>query len=361
MDLDAQYRSIQEEIDQTIFRVIHSYQFINGPEVKLFEQNFAKAQEVQYCLGLASGTAALHLAYEVLGLGVGDEVLVPSMTFIATAEPLRQIGAVPVFVDIDPQSFNLSINDLEKRITDKTKAIVAVHLHGNPCDMEAIMEIARKYKLKVIEDCAQSHLAEYKGKKVGNFGNIATFSFYPGKNLGAYGDAGALVTNNKDYFEKAALLYNHGRKEKYFHETEGYNYRLDTLQAAVLDVKLKHLAEWTDKRIEVALYYTERLKNLPLILPEISSDKKHVFHIFAIASNKREIIINKLRDNNIAYGIHYPLPLHLQKAYKGLGYKQGDLPVSERLSQQFISLPMYSELSFKAVDKVCDIIESCLI
>lgn len=349
MDLDVQYKSIQEEIDEAIFKVIKSYKFLNGSNISSFEKSFAEAQEISYCLGCSSGTSALHIAYEVIGLQPGDEVIVPSMTFIATSEPLRQVGAIPKFIDIDPISYNIDVTKIEQAITKKTKAIVAVHLHGNPCNMEEIVRIAKKYNLKVVEDCAQAHLSEYNNKKVGSFGDISTFSFYPGKNLGAYGDAGAIVTNNKKYYEKAKILINHGRDKKYIHDIEGYNYRMDTIQAAVLEVKLKHLDEWTKKRIEIAKYYNKLLSDIEVTLPEINKIKKHVFHIYAICTPKRDKVIEALKQKHISYGIHYPLPLHLQPAYKHLNYHEGDLPVSEKLSKKFLSLPMYAELPFESI------------
>jgi len=356
MDLETQYRKIQSEIDTAIFNVIHGYKFINGPEVAIFEQNFARAQNLKYMLGLASGTAALHLAYEILGLRPGDEVIVPTMTFIATAETLRQVGAKPVFADIDPVSYNIDCDSVARLITPKTKAIVVVHLHGNPCEMDLIVSIAQKYGLKIIEDCAQAHLAEYKGRKVGTFGDVATFSFYPGKNLGAFGDAGALGTNDAALYERAQLLANHGRREKYIHQTEGYNYRLDSLQAAVLDVKLRHLPQWTSQRIDIAKQYQHLLEKLPITLPEMSLDKKHVYHIYAVVTDRRQELIDALKVHKIAFGIHYPLALHLQPAYAYLKYKQGDLPVSERLSDQFLSLPMYAELAEDDIEKICQVI-----
>ncbi len=358
MDLETQYRKIQSEIDAAIFNVIHGYKFINGPEVGIFEKNFAKAQHLKYMLGLASGTAALHLAYEVLGIRPGDEVIVPTMTFIATAETLRQVGARPVFADIDPASYNIDCDSLASLITPKTRAIVVVHLHGNPCEMDRIVGLAKKYDLKIIEDCAQAHLAEYKGQKVGTFGDIATFSFYPGKNLGAYGDAGALGTNDAALYERARLLANHGRQEKYIHQIEGYNYRLDSLQAAILDVKLRYLLQWTDQRINIAKKYWSLLNHLPISLPEMNPNKKHVYHIYAIVTDRRQKLIDALKAHKISFGIHYPLSLHLQPAYAHLQYKQGDLPVSERLSDQFLSLPMYAELATNDIEKISYVVSS---
>lgn len=360
MDLDIQYRNIQKEIDEAIFKVIHSYKFINGPEVGIFEKNFAELQDVQYCVGTSSGTSALHLAYETVGLKPGDEVIVPTMTFIASVEPLKQLGVIPVFVDIDAKTFNIDPEKIENSITQKTRALVAVHLHGNPCEMDALNTIANKYNLKIIEDCAQAHISEYHGNKVGNFSDIATFSFYPGKNLGAYGDAGAVVTNNIEYYKKLKMLNNHGRTDKYLHEIQGYNYRLDTLQAAILNVKIKHLSQWTNQRINHAKQYIDKLINLPVQVPELTSNCKHVFHIFAIAVDNREKIINELKNQHISYGIHYPIPLHLQPVYKNLGYKKGDLPVSEDLADKFISLPMFAEILEENIDFVCNVIEDAL-
>jgi dTDP-4-amino-4,6-dideoxygalactose transaminase len=360
MDLNAQYQAIKNELDEAIIKVIRSYNFINGPEVEDFERRFAEIQDVDYCVGTSSGTTALHLAYELIGLQPGDEVIVTTMTFIATTEPLRQLGAKPVFVDINPLSYNMDENKIEELITSKTRAIVVVHLHGNPCEMDVIKKIAGKYNLKLVEDCAQAHLSEYKSKKVGNFGDIATFSFYPGKNLGAYGDAGAIVTNNEEYSRQARQLVNHGRKEKYLHEIEGYNYRLDTLQAAILNVKLKYLQDWTETRISHAKMYSQILNHADIRLPEFREDKKHVFHIFAVASKYRERIQNVLRNNKIASGIHYPIPLHLQPAYRHLNYGKGDLVIAEQLADEFLSLPLYPEMQTEDIEKISELIKKTI-
>jgi dTDP-4-amino-4,6-dideoxygalactose transaminase len=361
MDLDAQYKMIQEEMDDAIFRVIRSYKFINGPDVAQFERDFAVAHDVKHCIGCSSGTSALHLAYEAIGLEAGDEVIVPTMTFIATVEPLRQVGAVPVFVDSNKVSYNIDPDKIEVAITEKTKAIVVVHLHGNPCEMDKIMKIANQYNLKVVEDCAQAHLAEYNGQKIGTFGDVATFSFYPGKNLGAYGDAGAVITNSTEYCQKIRQLVNHGRKEKYFHDIEGYNYRMDTLQAAILNVKLKYLESWTKQRIELAKSYINELQDCEIVLPMAVENGRHVFHVFAMLVKNREEIINKLKSNHIAYGIHYPVPLHMQPAYKHLGYQEGEFPVAEELASKFLSLPLYAELPEFQVKRISEIVRSGLV
>jgi dTDP-4-amino-4,6-dideoxygalactose transaminase len=357
MDLNAQYQSIKKEMDETIRGVIRSYKFINGPDVEVFEKEFAKKQEVRYCVGTSSGTSALHLAFELIGLQPGDEVIVTSMTFIATTEPLRQLGAIPVFIDINPKSYNMDEKKIEDAVTAKTKAIIAVHLHGNPCEMQRIKTIAEKYNLKIVEDCAQAHLAEYQGTKVGNFGDVSTFSFYPGKNLGAYGDAGALAMNDESYYTHAKQLVNHGRSEKYLHEVEGYNYRLDTLQAAILNVKLKYLDQWTDLRINHAKLYLTILGDSEISLPELSEDKKHVFHIFSIAAKNRDKIQGLLKQHAIETGIHYPVPLHLQPAYRHLNYKKGDLAASENLANEFLSLPLYPEMKADDIERICQLIK----
>ncbi|MBN2425566.1 MAG: DegT/DnrJ/EryC1/StrS family aminotransferase [Calditrichaceae bacterium] len=360
IDLKAQYETIQEEMDQAVIDHIRSLKYINGPAVKEFEQAFALAHDVEYAIGCANGTAALHLAFEGLGIGKDDEVITTPMTFIATTEPLRQVGARAVFVDVDPVSYNLDPEKIEQAITPRTKAILAVHLHGNPCQLDRIIEIAEKHNLFVIEDCAQAHLAEFKGKIVGNFGHVSTFSFYPGKNLGAYGDAGMVVTNNEKLAGKIRLLVNHGRTEKYEHIIEGYNYRLDTIQAVVLNIKLKHLEEWTNKRIEKAKIYTGLLKDMDVKTPEESPHKKHVYHVYAITSAIRDKLAGVLKENGISTGIHYPIPLHLQPAYNYLGYHKGNFPVSERLANEFLSLPLYPELKETDINLICNLIKKCL-
>ncbi|PLX09122.1 MAG: erythromycin biosynthesis sensory transduction protein eryC1 [Marinilabiliales bacterium] len=358
LDLKAQYISIKSEIDKAINEVISNTDFINGKEVKRFEESFASIHESKYCTAVANGTNALHLAYEAIGIKAGDEVIVPSMTFIASSEPLRQLGAIPVFCDVSKESYNIDPKKIENLITKNTKAITVVHLHGNPADMDEIMAISKKYNLKVIEDCAQAHLAEYKGKKVGNFGEIACFSFYPGKNLGAFGDAGGITTNNPEYFHKIKVLANHGRAEKYTHEIEGYNYRMDTIQAAVLNVKLKYLEKWTNLRIEKAALYRSLLKETGILLPQMHDYKKHVFHVFAATTPKRDQIMQLLKENSIACGIHYPLPLHKQPAYQHLHHT--DLSVSEMLAKQFISLPIYPELTDEDINKIAEIFKNSL-
>jgi len=359
LDLNAQNDSIKNEINAAISNVINKADFINGVELANFEIAFSHLHDAKYCVGTSNGTTALHLAYEVIGLQKGDEVIVPTMTFIATAEPLRQVGATPIFCDIDEYSYNIDCKKIEALITSKTKAITVVHLHGNPAQMDEIMEIAKRYNLKVVEDCAQAHLAEFNGRKVGTFGDIAAFSFYPGKNLGAFGDAGAVITNNKEFYDKLKLLVNHGRTDKYLHLVEGYNYRMDTLQAAILNVKMKYLHDWTNLRISKATLYNSLLKNAEIHLPQIVQNKKHVFHIYSILTNKRELLAKKLTENNISFGIHYPIPLHLQPAYNHL--KNKELKISESVASRLLSLPIFPELKDEDVYRISELVKSSVV
>lgn len=346
VDLKAQYESIKDEIGEAIQRVLDSMQFILGEEVIRFEEEFAKFCNVKYCVGVNSGTDAIYLALRALSIGEGDEVITVSHTFIGTVEPIGLVGAKPVFVDIDPDVYTIDVRKIEEVITVRTKAIVPVHLYGYPADMEPIIQIAQKYGLEIIEDCAQAHGAEYEGKKVATIGDIGCFSFFPGKNLGAYGDGGAAVTNNEEVFKKVKMLRNHGRLKKYEHEFEGTNSRLDTLQAAILRVKLKHLEQWTERRIEKAKVYDELLKEVDeVIIPKVLPEAKHVYHLYVIRVKNRDKVQQRLKEKGIATGIHYPIPLHLQPAYKYLGYKEGDFPVTERLTREILSLPIYPELT----------------
>jgi len=345
VDLKIQYEMIKEEVNEAIKRVLESTQFILGEEVAKFEEDFARFCGTKYCVGVNSGTDAIYLALRALNIGEGDEVITVSHTFIGTVEPIGMVGAKPVFVDIDPDTYIIDVQKIEKVITEKTKVIIPVHLYGQPADMQLIMEIAKKYNLKIVEDCAQAHGAEYGGKKVGTIGDIGCFSFFPGKNLGAYGDGGAVVTNNEEIFKKVKMLRNHGRLKKYEHEFEGVNSRLDNLQAAILRVKLKYLDKWTKRRIEKAKVYDELLKDTDkIVIPKILPGAKHVYHLYVIRIKERDKIQQKLKEKGIATGIHYPIPLHLQPAYKHLGYKTGDFPVTEKICKEILSLPIFPEL-----------------
>jgi len=345
VDLKSQYRAIKPEIDAAMQRVVDNTSFVLGEEVKRFEANFAAFCEVKHAVGLDSGSAALHLALVAAGIKAGDEVILPSHTFIATAAAVSHVGARPVFVDIEPDTFNMDPDRVAKAVTSRTTAILPVHLYGQPATMGPLVEIAERHNLKIIEDAAQAHGAAYWGKKVGNFGVCGIFSFYPGKNLGAYGDAGMLVTNDDALAETARLLRNHGRRDKYEHLMVGYNYRLDALQAAILDVKLRHLADWNRARQEKAAIYDRLLAGLPVERPAIRPDRTHVFHLYVIRVARRDELSRFLKGRGIESIVHYPIPLHLQPAYKHLGYRRGDLPVTERTVDEILSLPMYPELT----------------
>lgn len=345
VDLKAQYLSIKDEIHAAINKVFNSSSFIMGEEVSRFEKEYAAFCTARYCIGVASGTAALHLALLALDIGPGDEVITTPFTFIATTEAISYTGAKIVFVDIEPTTYTIDVDKLEQAISHRTKAIIPVHLYGHPANMIRIMEIARKYKLKVIEDTAQAHGAKLNGQFVGTFGDIGCFSFFPAKNLGAYGDAGAVITNNEDLAKRISILRDHGRTTKYEHEIEGFNYRLDSIQAAILKVKLKYLPQWTEARRQRANHYRKLLNDLPIYLPTESKGCYHVYHLYVVRTTERETLRTTLKQCGIKTGIHYPLPLYLQVAYRHLGYHKGDFLVSEDCARNVISLPLYPELN----------------
>jgi len=356
LDLTRQYKSIKNEIDQAISKVLNHSLFILGPEVKSFEEKIAKYCGTKYAIGVASGTDALLLSLRAIGVGQGDEVIVPSFTFYATAGVVTRLGGTPVFVDNDPFTYNIDPELIEKKITKKTKAIIPVHLFGQCVDMDAIMEIARKHNLKVIEDAAQAISAEYKKRKAGSLGDLGCFSFFPSKNLGGAGDGGMVITNDADLAEKIGLLRKLGAQPKYFHRVIGYNSRLDTLQAAILEVKLKYLDGWSTKRREHAEVYNQAFKDLDVVLPKEEKSSYHIYNQYTIALENRDGLKEHLKKNEIRFDVYYPLPMHLQECYKDLGYKIGDLPVSEKCSKEVISLPIYPELTKEeqtfVIDKV---------
>jgi dTDP-4-amino-4,6-dideoxygalactose transaminase len=353
VDLKANYLSIKNEIDSTIQDVLNSSSFIMGPFVKRFEENFARFCQVKHAVGCANGTAAIHLALLAAGVKKGDEVLTVPNTFIATTECISYVGGKIKFVDVQPQTALIDIDALEKAITKKTKALIIVDLYGQMPDMQRIREIAVKHDLFLIEDAAQAHAAEWNGHQPGFYGDIACFSFFPAKNLGCYGDGGAVTTNYNELAEKLRLLMNHGRTTKYEHTIEGYNYRLDALQAAILDVKLTHLLKWTDLRREHACFYD---RNLPSNIGRIIEVKgaKHVYYMYEIRVQQRDSLMGYLKQRGIECGIHYPLPLHLQPAYASLGFRKGQFPVSEQLAQEIISIPIYPELTREQRQYVVD-------
>jgi dTDP-4-amino-4,6-dideoxygalactose transaminase len=360
-DLSAQYATIQPEIEAAIAGVVRSTRFIGGPIVDEFEREFARACGAAHAVGVGSGTAALHLAMIAAGVGPGDEVVTVAHTFIATAEPVVTLGARVRFVDIDERTYNMDPSALEAAITERTKAIIPVHIYGQPADLDPILAIARARNIAVIEDAAQAHLARYRGKTVGSIAPLATFSFYPGKNLGAYGDAGAITARDAETAERMRALANHGRAEKYLHREEGYNYRLDTIQAAVLQVKLRHLADWTEGRRRIARMYDERLAALAAVrTPFVPEWGEPVWHLYVVRVPARDRVLRRLREDGIDAGIHYPVPLHLQPAYAYLGGKKGDLPVTERIADEILSLPIFPEMTGDQLDRVVDSLRRAL-
>lgn len=345
MNLTAQYEQLKPEIDAAIKDVVENSRFILGKETKELEAAVASYCGVKYAVGVASGTDALTLSLKALGIGSGDEVITTPYTFIATAEAVSQVGAKPVFADIDPLTYNIDPADIERRITPKTKAVIAVHLYGNPCDMDAIMSIAKRYGLKIVEDTAQAIGAEYGGKRAGSFGNAGCLSFYPSKNLGAFGDGGMVITNDVSLAEKVRLLRVHGSAKQYYHSVIGYNSRLDNLQAAILKIKLTALERWTEGRIAIARFYDSELKD-HVVTPKVQKGCRHVYHLYVVrAGGAKEKLITFLNEKGIESRTYYPVPVHLQECYNILGYKRGDLPQSEGAAEETLALPIFPELT----------------
>jgi dTDP-4-amino-4,6-dideoxygalactose transaminase len=356
VDLSAQYKSIKEEVDLAISDVIGATAFIGGPHLEAFEKAFASFCAAKHCIGVGNGTDALFIALRTLGIGPGDEVITVANSFIATSEAISLTGARVVFVDIDPQTYNIDVTKIEDKITSRTKAIVPVHLYGQPVDVDPLVTIAHRHDLRIVEDCAQAHGARYKNRPVGTFGDMATFSFYPGKNLGAYGDGGALITNDDELALKARMFANHGRVEKYDHATEGVNSRLDGLQAAILDVKLKHLTDWTERRRKNASFYNDCLKDTKLVLPLENKDVEAVYHLYVvrIESTARQKLQDHLKRHGVSTGIHYPIALPNLKAYSYLGHREADFPAATRASREVLSLPMFPELQSAQIEYIAD-------
>ncbi len=347
VDLKAQYLNIKKEVDEAINEVITKTAFVGGIYVQAFEKAFAEFCGVKHCIGVGNGTDALFIALKSLGIGPGDEVITAANSFIATSEAITMSGAKVVFVDINPHTYNIDVSQIEKKITKKTRAIIPVHLYGQPADMDTIIAIAKKYNLKIIEDAAQAHGALYKGKSIGSLGDMACFSFYPGKNLGAYGDGGAITTNDDSLATKARMIANHGRVGKYDHEIEGVNSRLDGMQAAILSVKLKHLPQWTESRRRNAYLYNDCLKNTGLVTPSEIDDVKAVYHLYVVRvkNGLRTKLQDHLYRNGIATGIHYPIALPNLKAYSYLSAQEKSFPIATDASQEVLSLPMFPELT----------------
>ncbi|MGB9720421.1 MAG: DegT/DnrJ/EryC1/StrS family aminotransferase [bacterium] len=372
MDLKRQYEMIKDEIDEAIKKTIDSCAFVAGEKVKEFENNFANYCGVKYAIGISTGTSAIYAALKALDIGRHDAVITVPFTFIATAEAISFTGATPIFVDIKEDSYTIDpekireyiekkcewvdkkgvLRDQEKKLN--VKAIVPVHLYGQPADVDAIIEIAKKYNLAVIEDSAQAHGALYKDKKTGTLGDLGAFSFYPSKNLGAYGQGGIVLTNKEELAEKVRMIIDHGQKERYTHEFEGWNFKMDGFQAAILNVKLNYLDDWNEDRRQNAYYYNELLNGLEnLKTPKEMTYAKHIYHLYVVRVLKREKFQGFLKESQIGTSIHYPIPLHLQKAYKHLGYKEGDFPVSERCAKEIVSLPMFPELTKQEIEYTC--------
>lgn len=354
VDLNAQYLEIKEEIDTAINKCVIEGNFINGNTVTDFENAFKEFIGTKYCVGCGNGTDALELILKSLNIGAGDEVIVPALTWIATAEAVNNVGAQPVFVDIDKNTYTINVNKIEEKVTKNTRAIIPVHLYGCPADMDKIIRIAEKFNFFIIEDCAQAHGAEYKGRKIGTFGTASSFSFFPSKNLGAFGDAGAVVTSNEELAGKIRRLANHGQLyTRHSHSIIGRNSRLDGIQAAILKTKLHYLDSWNQSRIRAAKYYMSKLNGVKeIVLPSIIPDTKHVFHLFVIRTNRREELIQALKKNGIATSIHYPTPLPLLEAYNYKQHKPEDFPVATYTSREILSIPIYPEISNIQLDTI---------
>jgi len=361
VDLNIQYQTIESEVIEVVNRVLKSCAFILGDDVDAFEVEFAKYCKAKYCVGLDNGTSALELGMRVLNIGVGDEVITPVNSFIASSSAISMTGAIPVWVDCDPKAYNMDPLEIEKKITKKTKAIMPVHLYGQPADMKKILGIAKKYRLHVIEDACQAHGASIAGKPVGSFGTYAAFSFYPGKNLGAFGDAGALVTNDRHIYETVKKMRDYGQSKKYHHDFIAWNRRLDSLQAAILRVKLRYLDKWNKQRMKNAHMYNKLLKDASVITPYHDPITTHVYHLYVIRVNGRDKLQKHLEQKGISTGIHYPIPLHLQKAYRFKGGKKGDFPISEKRVQKILSLPMYPELTEEKIFYIVNTIKKFIV
>jgi dTDP-4-amino-4,6-dideoxygalactose transaminase len=360
MDLRIQQSRLREEVAQSLLEVADSGIFVLGPKVEAFERAFARYVGAEHCIGVNSGTSALHLALIAAGVGAGDEVVTVPMTFIATSWAISYLGAKPVFVDVDPVTYTMDPNQLESRITARTKAILPVHLYGQPCDLKPIIEIGRRHGIPIIEDGAQAHGARYQSKSVGALCQSGCFSFYPGKNLGAYGEGGAVVTNDSRLASRMRALRDHAQSQRYHHDEIGFNYRMDAFQGAVLGIKLNHLEHWTQRRKLLAERYNHLLSDLPVQTPTEAKSRDHVWHLYVILHPAREGLRLNLEAAGIRTGLHYPIPLHLQKAYKFLGHSVGDFPVAERIGQECLTLPLFPEMTESQQDAVVDALADAL-
>jgi dTDP-4-amino-4,6-dideoxygalactose transaminase len=356
LDLPAQMRGIRKEIDAAIARTLDNCSFCLGPDVVQFEKDFAKYCGAEHCVAFNSGTSALHVAMILLGIGRDDEVITTPCTFVATSWAISYVNAKPVYVDVDDGTFNLKPELVEGAITKRTKAIMPVHLYGHPADLDPLLKICRKHNLPLVEDACQAHGAKYKGKVVGTFGEISCYSFYPGKNLGAYGEGGALVTNNAAYAARARALREHGSTQRYYHDEVGFNYRMEGIQGAVLGIKLKHLDEWTRQRRRVAHRYHELLADTRLQLPIEAESAESAYHLYVVRHPQRDDLKKHLEANKVGCALHYPLSLHMQKCYAHLGYKAGDFPVAEKAARECLSLPIFPEMTEAQIERVSEVI-----
>lgn len=357
LDLKAQYNTIREEVSQAVLKVLEDGAYILGPEVKALEKEVAEYCGVKHAIGVANGTDALLLALDAQGIGPGDEVITTPFTFFATSEVVSQLGATPVFVDIDSKTYNLDIEQVKSKINEKTKAIIPVHIFGQPAEMDELMELAKEHHLFVLEDAAQAMGSAYKGRKVGSLGHAATFSFFPTKNLGGYGDGGMVVTNDDELAQKIRILRVHGSNPKYYHSQIGYNSRLDEIQAAALRIKLRYLDQWNDARREKAALYNKLLQGTPVVTPFDAADRKHIYHLYIIQAEDREDLRSHLQEQGISTGVYYPVPLHQQTVYESLGYGEGSLPTSEYMSLRTFAIPLYPELENETIERIADIIK----
>lgn len=356
LDLKAQMAPLRAELEAAFQRTLDNCSFCLGPDVARFEQEFARFCGAAHCVGLNSGTSALHVALRLLNVGPGDEVITTPFTFVATSWAISYVGARPVYVDIEDATCTLDARQVERAITPRTKAILPVHLYGHPFDVDGVLAVARKHGLPLIEDAAQAHGASYKGRPVGTLGELACFSFYPGKNLGACGEGGALVTNNPDHAARARALRDHGSTVRYYHDEIGFNYRMEGIQGAVLAVKLPHLNAWNAGRRRVAERYSQLLADTPLQLPREAEGCRSAWHLYVVRHPRRDALKKHLEAHGVGCGLHYPLPLHLQKAYAHLGHKAGDFPVAEKAARECLSLPIYPELTDAQIERVAEVI-----
>lgn len=360
VDLHAQYQGIRDEVGRALLDVADSAHYVLGPRVQAFEEDFARYAGVRNCVAVNSGTSALHLALVCAGVGRDDEVITVPMTFIATSWAISYRGATPVFVDVDPVTCTMDVTQVEAAITPRTRAILPVHLYGQSADLAPLLALGKRHDIPIIEDAAQAHGAEYHGRRVGGFGMCGCYSFYPGKNLGAYGEGGAVVTNDDAIAERMRALRDHAQSRRYHHDEIGYNYRMDAMQGAILGIKLKHIERWTERRRDLAARYDTLLCSLPIALPVEVAERRHVWHLYVVRHPKRDYLKAALESRGIATGLHYPVPLHLQTAYCSLGYDEGEFPVSEKIANECLTLPLYSEMTLEQQDRVVEALANAI-